>query len=387
MSRSILVLSTLFPPAVGGAETYARILVEGLLARGDDILLVTDHLPGSHRAGHVIELSRYLERLKSPDLARLEQLYFGVLPEIFAAVAQRPTPDVIFANSMDMAVVGRMIATTLQRPLIVNYHEHAPEEEPFGAGRARLAYQDLRPDAIIAGSQFYERRALRFGAQPADVHLIHHGVDLARHAAAEPDRPQIRRELGLADDQVLVLSSGRFKDRKNQKLLIRAFAAASPTLTAGAVILLAGSTSSASAAYLTELLDECAAFGIADRVIVRKDLSYDDMASYNAAADIAAIPSREEGLGFAVLEAMASGVAVLTAAVPGISEIVAGAECAWLAADDDPTSWSEGLTQLVNDTRSRRRLGRIGREHVAANFAADLMVQRTGDLIDMVCDR
>jgi hypothetical protein len=43
MSRSVLVLSTLYQPAVGGARTYARILVEGLPARGHDVLLVTDH--------------------------------------------------------------------------------------------------------------------------------------------------------------------------------------------------------------------------------------------------------------------------------------------------------------------------------------------------------
>lgn len=387
MARSVLVLSTLYPPAVGGAETYARILVEGLLGQGLDVLLVTDHFPGSHRDGQIVELSHYLERLESPELARLEQLYFGVLPEILAAVTRRATPDVIFANSMDMAVVGRMIATTLNCPLIVNYHEHAPEAEAFGEGRARLAYQGLQPDAVIAGSQFYRQRALRFGAKPTDVHLIHHGVDLARHAAAEPHRLLIRRDLGLNDDQVLVLCSGRFKDRKNQKLLIRAFASASRTLTVEARILLAGSTSSASAVYLTELLGECAALGIAERVMVRQDLSYDDMASYNAAADIAAVPSREEGLGFAVLEAMASGVAVLTAPVPGIAEIVTGAECAWLAVDDDLATWSEGLTRLVNDAPSRQHLGRVGREYVTANFSADLMIQRTADLINGVCDR
>jgi hypothetical protein len=64
MSRSVLVLSTLYQPAVGGARTYARILVEGLPARGHDVLLVTDHFRGSYRAGHVVELGRYLERLK-----------------------------------------------------------------------------------------------------------------------------------------------------------------------------------------------------------------------------------------------------------------------------------------------------------------------------------
>jgi hypothetical protein len=64
MSRSVLVLSTLYQPAVGGARTYARILVEGRPARGHDVLLVTDHFRGSYQAGHVVELGRYLERLK-----------------------------------------------------------------------------------------------------------------------------------------------------------------------------------------------------------------------------------------------------------------------------------------------------------------------------------
>lgn len=384
MSRSVLVLSTLYPPAVGGAETYARILVEGLLGRGDDVLVVTDYFSGAHRSAHVVELSRYMERLNSPELARLEQLSFGLLPEIYTAMAGRPLPDLVFANSMDMAIIGRMIATTLQRPLVVNYHEHAPEQEAFGSGRARLAYHDLHPDAIVAGSLFYHRRALRFGAEPTSVHLIHHGVDMVRHAAAEAQRPHIRRLLGLADDQVLVMSSGRFKDRKNQKLLIRAFAAASHRMTTDAVILFAGSTSSASSTYLTELMQESESLGVADRVVLRQDLSYDDMAAYNAAADIAAVPSREEGLGFAVLEAMASGTVVLTASVPGISEIVKDTECAWLAGDNDVTSWADGLTRLVNDAGERRRLGERGRDHVNAHFSAELMVQRTVELFDRV---
>ena len=144
---------------------------------------MTDHFRGSHRGGHVVELSRYLERLRSPDVARLEQLYFGVGPEIFMAVAQQSAPDGIFANSMDMAVIGRVITRTLQRPFIVNYHEHAPEEEAFGSGRAP-GLPGPPPRRDHPGSQFYEVRAPRPSEDGQTGRGLAGEADRAGHAAA-----------------------------------------------------------------------------------------------------------------------------------------------------------------------------------------------------------
>jgi len=100
-----------------------------------------------------------------------------------------------------------------------------------------------------------------------------------------------------------------------------------------------------------------------------------DVRGHLAACDLFAAPSRSEGLGLAVIEALAAGVPALGARVGGIPELLAGASSARLLPPDDETAWSAALLELSGDHAMRAAMARAapawaGRFSLGASVAS-----------------
>jgi len=94
------------------------------------------------------------------------------------------------------------------------------------------------------------------------------------------------------------------------------------------------------------------------------------------------MPSQNEGLPLALVEAMASGCCPIATAVGGIPEVLTSPELGWLIGANDPRA----LTAAMADAASRGRdqlavMGQRGREHVLTHFNAGLQFAMLGDII------
>jgi glycosyltransferase involved in cell wall biosynthesis len=104
-----------------------------------------------------------------------------------------------------------------------------------------------------------------------------------------------------------------------------------------------------------------------------------------AAADIVAQPSIAEGLGLAVIEAMASGKAVLTTDIPGIREITIEEDVAVIVPAGDDRALAEALISLIDSEDLRNRLGQRARLHVEHKFSRSRMIEQTeAALLDLL---
>jgi glycosyltransferase involved in cell wall biosynthesis len=387
-ARRLLLLTSGFAPVIGGAETYAETIASGFGARGYDVLVVTDAVEGtventvegtvaSSEGYRIVRLSAYRGLLDDPSKLRWEQLYFGLLPELAQVIRDWPA-DVVFANGLETTMLGRMVAEELSVPLVAAYHEHAPEQEPFGRGRLRTAYGLLRPDLVLAGSRFYQERALRF-ARPERVRRIHHGVDTdAFHPSV--DGSIMRKRYQVGTDELLVVNAGRLKPRKGQLELVRAvalLATGSPATGSPARLVIAGSVSSGSIEYENQLAAAVADSGLQNQVVIDTTVRHEEMPALLAAADLVVQPSHEEGLGLAVLEAMSSGRPVVTCPVPGVQEILTSPGLALLSPPGEPGPIAAALGSGLADPTLRASLGARGREHVLRHFSKEVMIDRT----------
>ncbi|HEY7676706.1 MAG TPA: glycosyltransferase [Candidatus Methylomirabilis sp.] len=106
----------------------------------------------------------------------------------------------------------------------------------------------------------------------------------------------------------------------------------------------------------------------------------DDVPALLAAADLFVLPSHEEGLPNALLEAMAHGVPVIATAVGGTPEAVEDGVSGLLVPPRDPGALAKAMTALLSDPPAARRLGQMGRARVARSFTLDRMVKETEDL-------
>lgn len=373
----VLLLTSGWPPTMGGAETYAYTLAEGLAERGHEVVVATDRVAGTpvrDRVGtvDVLRFGEYHDLIADPSKLPWEQLYFGLLPEL-AARLDRWRPDVVVANSMETTVVGRILAAQWNLPLVGSYHEHAPQDEPFGAGKMAMAYGWLRPDLVLAGSRSYAERALRH--LPAHmVRLIHHGVD-TRTFRPDVDGSAFRARYGITRGETLVVNAGRLKPRKGQLGLIHAFAALGHH--DGARMVIAGDVSSASLDHAALLESEIDRLGLRDRVRIDREVGYAEMPALLAAADVVAQPSLSEGLGLSLIEAMSSGRATVATRIAGFDEIVTRDGLVEQVDPDRTDQLTAALDRLLGDHEHRALLADSGRRHVVEHFSRTRMLERT----------
>ena len=120
--------------------------------------------------------------------------------------------------------------------------------------------------------------------------------------------------------------------------------------------------------------------GLEDRVTLHGTLSPPEVAQLLADADIACMPSSQEGMPGAVMEAMASGLPVVGTRVNGIAELVRDGETGLLVAAQDPAALAGALAVLVTDSPLRQRMGVAGRRRIVDELSLEQMVEATTQL-------
>jgi glycosyltransferase involved in cell wall biosynthesis len=378
----LLVLTATFHPTIGGAETYAFEVSRSLAQAGHEVFVVTD-LPRGLTAGSpivgdppnvtVIRLSEHQQIANDPSRIPWEHCAFGLLPELERS-CKGLAPNMVLSNSLDTALLAKVVELEKHIPWVATFHEQAPEIDALGTGRLRLVYEVLLPHLVLAGSEHYAARASRWGCSDR-VALIYHGVDIEKfHPLACGDK--VRQRYGIGPEEHLIVCAGRLKQRKGMHDLVRAFGCIAPLIPT-ARLLIVGTVNSASRDYAIQLRADAHQLGVSSRVLLDETVTFAEMPSVLAAADIVAQPSLEEGLGLSVIEAMASAKAVITTDIPGIREITTEPDVALIVPPGDHQALAEAIRVLIANAPLRREMGIRARKHVEERFARSRMASQT----------
>jgi glycosyltransferase involved in cell wall biosynthesis len=218
--------------------------------------------------------------------------------------------------------------------------------------------------AIIAVSECSKRDAVNLYGIPADkIHVIYEGVDPKFTPIADPDQlSQIRAKHHLPDR--FILHVGTIEPRKNLPLL---FEVAAQTKEQ---VVVAGKLG-----WLTDsILAKVKELGVEDLVTFTGFVADDDLPALISSATVLAMPSKYEGFGLPILEAMACGTPVVASNAASLPEV--GGDAALYAWHDDVPSWIRLLTLALDDTELRGWLREKGLQQ-AAKFRWDDMAQQT----------
>lgn len=251
-------------------------------------------------------------------------------------------------------------------PAVVTIHDLSPFRMPETLPKVQSAYLRLatrhavrRADALIAVSHFTARELVELlGADPARVHVVPNGLDPSCRVLPTAAVEAYRARAGLPERFILTL--GTLQPRKNLGTLLEAYArfrqrqshASMPESVPDRLtdrvphLVVAGS----SGWGRDDLAARIGALGLADCVHVLGFVPGEDLpALYNAALAFA-YPSRYEGFGLPVIEAMACGTPTVVADASSLPEVAGDA--ALLVAPDDVAGWAEALGAVTeNDTR------------------------------------
>ena len=237
---------------------------------------------------------------------------------------------------------------------------------PAGGPYVRLLY-NRAVDVVIAISAGVRDALVRVGVRPEHIRVVPSGIEVDGFAVGADARAAVRREWGLADDDVAVVVLGALERRKGHAVLLAAAERLAPAAP-GLRYVFCGMGREADA-----LAREAAPLGDAVRFAGFRR----DVAACLAAADVVALPSLQEGLGVAALEAMAAGRPVIASRVGGLAEAVIHERTGLLVPPADPHGLALALARLSRDPAFRAKLGAGGRAHVAAHFTVARMAEGT----------
>jgi glycosyltransferase involved in cell wall biosynthesis len=204
--------------------------------------------------------------------------------------------------------------------------------------------------------------------RPVDVVPVY-GVDTKVFAPAVEPRARIRRRLGLPESGSLVFFSSRVAPEKDTETLLQAVR----LLRAAGRDLWVLNRSGGH----ERLLAIASALGIGDRVIATDAVHpHRELPSAYQASDVCVQASREEGLGFSPLEALACEVPVVAAAVGGLLETVIDGRTGWTYPAGDAAALAARIGEALDDPAEAARRARAGRELVLREYEREMVFRK-----------
>ena len=271
-------------------------------------------------------------------------------------------------KSGDMRLAALLVS--LWPALRLFYTEHMGVKKPKKDLYHRWAYAKARRVfSISAASYAWNRAALP--VSDAQLRKLYCGVDLSGFTEAldTERRREIRGGLGLSDEVLAIALPGRVSRSKGHEIWLEGLRrlAQMPGLPAwrGVVIGEASGRDAQPGGFADQLRAQVENAGMAERVVFAG--FRDDLPDCLKAVDIACIPSFNEALGLAVVEAMAAGCAVIGSNSGAIPELI-GEDRGRTVRPDDPADWADAMAQLLADAQGRARLGRTAAAWVRHRF-------------------
>lgn len=308
------------------------------------------------RLGMAPEMERLGVEVIALGRSRYNRMSPGIIRDLCHVFKARDI-HVLRTHKYRSSFYGRIAAFLAGVPVVIA-SEHNTYQDKEKRLTRRVVNRALShiSDRVVAVSEAIREDIVRYdGVAPSKVIVIRNGVDTEKFRAERRYR-DIRGEFGVDAQDFLIGFVGRLVANKSLPNLLRAFTA----LRAKGwpvTLLIVGEGS-----MTDELKRMARRNGAADSVIfpgIRRDIP--DILS---ALDVFVLPSVNEGLPNALLEAMAMGKAVVATEVAGVPEVVKPGVTGLLVPPEDPGALGNALSRLFQDRELGVRLGRAARETV-----------------------
>jgi glycosyltransferase involved in cell wall biosynthesis len=391
------------PSAPARAARPVRVLhlIESLGAGGAERLLHTNlkHLDPARFESVVVTVfdapDHWVEPVRRLGV-EVESLRCEGLGDIRAGVARLRRrlralrPDLVHTHLWAANVIGRVAGRLAGVPVVSSVHcpDHAPEVWSDGADvslwKRRVALALDRWSArfgctrMVAVSEYVQNYAQRYLRFPAErIELLYNPIDTDA-LAADADKGQLREELlgelKLQPGSRILLNVGRVSPAKGLLYAIRALpliCREHPT----AHLVMVGATTDEH--WVEHLRAEARAQGVDERVHFLG--ARRDVVPYLRACDLFVFPSLYEGLGIALVEAMAAGCACVATRTGPIPEVLTHGVDGRLVPPCDAPALAAAVCELLDDAAKRAALGRAAAASALARFrpqaAADALAR------------
>lgn len=278
-------------------------------------------------------------------------------------------PDVLHTHLIHADLYGRLAARRI--PLVMTRHNDDAFRHKLPVRLLnRWLWASAKRGIVI--SQHLRRFAIQVEGAPADkLHVIPYGIHHVplTQAQIEERRGALRRELKLDDDALLVGMVGRLTAQKGFDDGLRAFNLLARDFPQAHLVVIGNGE------LYQDLLRQSRGLGLASKTHF---LGWRANASeLMAAFDVFLMPSRWEGFGLVLLEAMAARLPIVATRSSAIPEIVIDQQNGFLAEPGDYEGMARAVGVLLADRSLRLHLGLVGEDRLETAFSLEAMTQAT----------
>jgi len=354
----------------GGMQRNLLRIAEACAARGHDVHLFAGEWSGPRPQDLPVTLLKTLAVTNHGRNARfgrsLRKVMNSTRFDCVVSSNRQPNLDVYYAG--DPCWAGRSMAF---RPAwlmsLPHYRDYLRQEsQVFGA--------DCDTEILLTAHGEREKFIRHYGTDPARFHLLPPGIDRNRLENEKP-RPERRRalraELGVGDDDIMILCVGSNFRTKGVDRSIRALAGLPPELRRRCRLVVVGQGRARRLALLARRL------GVRNRIAIVGPR--EDLPAFYYGAQLLLHPARSENTGNALIEAMVCEVPVLATDLCGFAFHVAQASAGLLC----PTPFSQETLnrQLLSMLSGQREQFRRGARAYCERVELYSLVERATDAI------
>lgn len=291
------------------------------------------------------------------------------------AILRENTYDIVHTNTPVASVLTRMAARKYRRSgAKVFYTAHGFHFYDGAPLKNWLLYYPIEflascwTDVLITMNQEDYRRAAKLRAK--EVRFVHGvGVDLKQFDLRWDDtqREQKRQALGVAADEIMLLSVGELNKNKNHEVIIRAISEMDHSKIKYFIC-----GNGPLETYLKDLIKELNLNDCVELLGYRRDI-----AELNQVADLFVFPSLREGLPVALIETMAAGNAVVSSDIRGARDLIEQNKGGMLCEPKNKDAFQIAIRALIENSVQRNDFGKYN-QTVAKVYSLQNIVSEYG---------
>jgi L-malate glycosyltransferase len=390
----VLVVTARIPPEFGGAGFAAFKYAIRLHARGELAFLLTRTAADVFQAGrslsnngaYELPADRILRTMGKHPLLEFRQrssparafVYLWDVVRLLwgtsrTLLSRRDSYDIIHCFSPTWitayaGLLGKLLGkkVILEVTLLGSDDPASRYSRDFGKLRWRFKRLQFRfADAISTISPALSEVCLESGYPEEKVVLIPRSVDLSRFVpVSRLESARLRESLKLPKSGPLLLYVGGLNRRKGVDLLMPIFARIHREFSDAVLVVLGPNAGPEGKELAQQIRAAASAIGADHQVLIRDPTT--GVSDYTRAADLFLFPSRREGFGTVVIEAMACGLPVVALNIPGITEfIIDSGQDGIIVPNEDPDAFAAACVELLTDEAKYLSIGRAARRKAA----------------------
>jgi glycogen(starch) synthase len=392
----VCFISPEYLPLSGGTGSYVYYLSNELMKNGYDINIIT----GGQKAKD-IKLSpqlsvNFLQIPKTPIVKSF--LFAGNSYRKLRSMRDTLNADITHANLP--LVPNFAVPSNIGKAHISTVHStwegesNAIRGEPYSRLNAnekfmvsftwflRIFEERMmkRSKRLIAVSDFTRKELTQYyGVSESKIRVIHNGVDTVKFQPAA-DKRKVKAELGFNPDDLAIVSVGRLYARKGLFTLIESMPAVTCKFP-NAKFIISGKGQNTE---MNKLINHAQSLGVKDNIIFTGYFPDKKLPKLYQAADVFAFSTFYEHHPFAMLEALATGLPVVTTNVGGIPETIRDGKDGFMCQPFNPKQFSDRILYLLEHPAAAQEMGSQARKTIMEQFDWRIIVKKVLAVYDEV---